>query len=740
MLVFPKTNSLLISIIFLSWVRLCYAQEIVKSTQIQSVNKLYLLTSDGKSYFPESVSFFVDTSTQLTLAEVEKKNFTVYTKQSQKELLPSKLSWKDVIWVKVTIQNQLIVPGSWELHTGKASYIDVYIPQPDGKIVHKKSGYYRKNSEKEEIRDKEHAVLLDLTPQQSSLTLYVRYQNALKIGMTPKLLLQPVHSWQEYIIERNLIEGVAQGILLVWFLYNLLLFLSTSEKAYLYYSLYILAMVFFYLNVYNLGKEFVFGEYPYISDFNWASIQLVVIFFLLFLNYFLDFKSNFPKKHVNFLILIWTNVAWAIGGSLFLLITKNLQVIFIIHRYFNFIQFANILILLFLLLLSKVKGVKLLIWGTLPVFLGGMWDILFRDTSDLTKVHINYLQIGAIFQLIAFSISIGNKLKEEEKAKRESQERLIEQLQENEKLKDKLNKELEVKVIERTQELRKSNEELKEMNLQLQTVLGTVAKQKEEIEVQKEFLSHQTQQLQVKNEKLSELNHEKARLFSIIAHDLKAPLNALRGLLFVFENDLATEEELKNFIPEVSKDIGYTANLFSNLLSWAKSQMEGTEVRPEKIDLQAITGETIDLLKIQADKKQISLYNEIEDPVEAYADKEMITLVIRNLVSNAIKFTLNGGKVVVKCQIKQTMAQIIIQDNGIGMNRESLQRLFGTEHYTLRGTDNEKGTGLGLVLSKDFVERNNGTIWVESQEGDGTTFYFTVPLFASIDNGTWNIN
>ncbi len=650
------------------------------SAHSEITNTSYDVTQADQLYeLTQTSQLFIDSTATLSFEQVKQLPFQAFSTQ-----LLKKAHWQQVLWIKISINNRMTTASQWLLHTGKASFADVYIRQPDGSFVQKKSGYYRKNSERDEVRGKENSVHIQLLP--GITEVYVRYQNALKIAVAPRLLLQPTDSWNEYIIERNLYEGIAQGVLLILFLYNILLYFILKRNTYLYYSFYILALAIFYLNVYNLGKETFLGEVPRVLDYNWVALQLVVIFLLLFIANFLDTPKRFPNKHKNIRILIVANLIWGVIGVLYLTFSKDLGTIFIIHKYFNLVQFSNILLLLVLFWTSKIKIARLLVIGTMPMFLGGVWDVLFRNASDVTRVHINYFQVGAIVQLVLFSLSIGYKMKVEERKRRKAQEKLIEQLQENQQLKDKITVALEKKVRERTHALVKANEDL------------------------------------------SLLNREKTRLISIIAHDLNSPLNALKGLLNIFENDLLGEEELKKLVPEVTKDVNYIANLFNNLLVWARSQMEGTVLQPKQINLKAITEETIQVLSSQSRKKNLDVQNLVPGTAVAFADEEMIKLVIRNLISNAIKFTPENGKITVDTAKDETAVTIRVTDTGKGISNENLQKLFNNELFTLRGTHNEKGSGLGLILCKDFVEQNSGKIWVETQPGSGSRFIFSLPV------------
>ncbi len=683
-----------------------FGQHVIKSADILYADSLYALTETSQMY--------VDPQGNLSLEEVRKLPFQPFNAR-----LVKSANTQQAVWLKLRIHILLNVGYQWMLHTGKASLIDVYSRQADGAFTHTKTGFYRKNSEKEEIRGKENSIPLLLLPQENEL--YIRYQNQLHIGIAPRVLLQPVDQWQNFIIERNLYEGIAQGVLAVLFLYNILLFIILRKKTYFYYSLYIFGLSYFYLNIYNLGRELFFGEIPRLFDYNWATIQLIVVFLLLFMSNFLDTRGKFPAIHTNIRWLTGINIGFVAWGIVYLYMTRNLAVIHMVHRYFNFVQFVYILGIFGVLWISGIRIARLFILGTVPILLGGLWDIAFRNASDVVNVHINYFQVGAIFQLILFSLSIGYKMKEQERKRYKAQNDLISQLKENEKLKDKINQELEEKVHERTSRLQTTNDELQQTNRKLQETLHIASKQKTEIEIQ-------TALLQSQNTELSQLNQEKNRLFSIIAHDLNAPLHALQGLLYVFENKLVTEEELKRFIPEINKGVHYTANLFNNLLSWAKSQMEGSVMQSKEVDIQTIIEENIQLFSHQRHAKKITIENKVHNPLHVYADEEMLKLVVRNLLSNALKFTPENGIITIQATIHTDYVEVAIQDTGQGISIENQQKLFQNTLFTSRGTRDEKGSGLGLILCRDFVEKHAGKIWVKSTEGKGSTFYFTMPL------------
>ena len=230
-----------------------------------------------------------------------------------------------------------------------------------------------------------------------------------------------------------------------------------------------------------------------------------------------------------------------------------------------------------------------------------------------------------------------------------------------------------------------------------------------------------------RSEELERLNQVKDKFFSIISHDLRSPINALSGLLDLLDKGAVSSSELPKHIRELKTRFNHTRALLNNLLDWTLLQMDKLNLQKGKIDLKKLVDENIQLLA-DTPGKEISLINEVAPNTIGYADSNTINLVIRNLITNAIKFTNDKGEVKVNAVAQGNEWVVSVKDNGVGMATEVLTILFDkTSPYTTRGTANEKGTGLGLILCKEFVEKNGGRIWVESAEDYGSTFYFTLP-------------
>lgn len=233
-----------------------------------------------------------------------------------------------------------------------------------------------------------------------------------------------------------------------------------------------------------------------------------------------------------------------------------------------------------------------------------------------------------------------------------------------------------------------------------------------------------------KNEKLQKLNNEKNKFFSIIAHDLRGPIGNLSTLSELL-NDQSTKDgntDKERLISSINTSATESYKLLNNLLEWSQAEIDGLEVRTTKINLNELVESNIALLQEIANAKSINLLNEVENEINVNADPNMLDTIIRNLLSNGLKFTSDNGFVTIKSnETENGVVTISIQDNGVGMPDDVIHKLFKIDtHHSTKGTRNEAGTGLGLNLCKEFVERNEGKIWVESLENEGSTFYFTL--------------
>jgi PAS domain S-box-containing protein len=235
-----------------------------------------------------------------------------------------------------------------------------------------------------------------------------------------------------------------------------------------------------------------------------------------------------------------------------------------------------------------------------------------------------------------------------------------------------------------------------------------------------------------RNEQLSKLIVEKDKFFSIIAHDLKSPLQGLLGLseiLAIGDEDFTKAEltEYGKFFHEAASNL---FKLIENLLEWAQMQRGSIKFTPLELNLIVVTLRNIETIKYRASQKGITIINEILITEKVYADEKMIDTIFRNLLSNAVKFTRRDGKVIIRAKkIDSKLLEISVRDTGVGMSEEKVKKLFKIdEMVSSKGTEGEPSTGLGLLLCKEFVEKHGGRIWVDSEKGRGSTFSFSLPV------------
>jgi PAS domain S-box-containing protein len=236
--------------------------------------------------------------------------------------------------------------------------------------------------------------------------------------------------------------------------------------------------------------------------------------------------------------------------------------------------------------------------------------------------------------------------------------------------------------------------------------------------------------MKLQNEELQKLNAEKDKFFSIISHDLKSPFNSIVGFsdLLVEQAREKNFDGIEQFADIILQSSHRAMDLLTNLMEWSRSQTGRMTFNPEYFELVNLINEVMLLLNHTAAQKSISITKFLPRNAPVYADKEMISTVLRNLISNAIKFTVAGGNIQIKIAQKPNELLVSINDTGVGISKEQQDELFKiNQNHSTPGTNNEQGTGLGLILCNDFVEKHGGKLWAESEEGQGSTFYFTLP-------------
>lgn len=253
-----------------------------------------------------------------------------------------------------------------------------------------------------------------------------------------------------------------------------------------------------------------------------------------------------------------------------------------------------------------------------------------------------------------------------------------------------------------------------------------------ELKLEREKRIKAEETLSIKNKQLNELNATKDKFFSIIAHDLKNPLAGLRNLidLVLHYHERMSQEKFMEIFHLLDMSSNQLYKLLDNLLQWSRAQTGSIAFHPFENDLSLLVGNNINMFKPNANKKNIELKTNALSETIAYYDEDLIDTVLRNLIANAIKFTPQDGKVNIDVSVSEDYIEVSVSDTGVGISKADINRLFRIDtHFSTCGTDNEPGTGLGLILCKEFVTMNGGKLNVESKEEKGSKFSFTIPKY-----------
>ncbi|HWK06026.1 MAG TPA: HAMP domain-containing sensor histidine kinase [Puia sp.] len=268
------------------------------------------------------------------------------------------------------------------------------------------------------------------------------------------------------------------------------------------------------------------------------------------------------------------------------------------------------------------------------------------------------------------------------------------------------NRALEKKVEEKTRELKSSNEEILEKSREIADQAKT----------------------------LLEVNKSKDKLFSIVAHDLRGPISIIQSTVDVMKEGSLSEQELRSFSGELSDHLMVTGYLLKNLLFWAQTQMDGIKAMPSAFDIQEVSEENCLLFRAHAEARGIRLINQVDAGIWVHADKDIVTMVLRNLINNAVKFTREGGEVIVGAELNKDQVELFVQDTGVGLSASDISKIVNRQLFHRVDTSGQYGSGLGLLLCQDLIEKDGGKIRIESRLGEGSRFSFRIPVLKDREN------
>jgi signal transduction histidine kinase len=492
-------------------------------------------------------------------------------------------------------------------------------------------------------------------------------------------------------------------------LYNLVIYFSIKDVSFLYYVLSLLGIGLYFMFYYGFALELLWQNAPYWNAHCFAVIvPSTRIFWILFTQSYLHLPEILPQwnKILNYLIILYLVPFFS---GLFNYFTGYDTSSFTVA----WIGVVGVMVLSMMILmgiLSYRKGYQPALYFLIANMFFSFGSIMFilREAGFLTDTFVTRysVQIGVIIQVVLFSLGLANRLNQAQKAV--------------------IQKDLEKANLEREKEIEKK-QLIENQRLQLE---NEVKERTADLQEKTEELEITVQKLQESEQNLLELNHIKDKFFSIISHDLRSPMATLNSFLNILVNfsDNFSPAELQNLARRTQKSVGGLTELLDNLLQWARSQMNHIQFEPQKVNLYHLVQSTANLLATSIEEKQIDLKIEIPEDLSVFADQNMLSFVFRNLLINAFKFTPSQGKVMVSAKAVDNQLVVSVSDNGVGISPENLTKIFLVQqHFSTRGTENEKGIGLGLLLCKEFIEKHQGKIWVESKEGKGTTFTFILP-------------
>lgn len=598
--------------------------------------------------------------------------------------VPSFSGTKSAIWLKAKIFVSTDDAVFLQLGYPMMDTIELYIFDESGKPVAKK---HAGSLSSINTRDLE-GNLPKFKLLKGTYDYYLRVKGSYSIVLP--VILKSYNTLHADRLTENLIQGTYIGFAILIILYTFFLWFSLRDKVYLYYILHIIATAIITLHIGGYLFLLAWPHTPWINIYE-PSFFALGIFSTLFAMVFLQLETRLPKVDRVLKVMVVINLlVFPLDWLGFHTIANYLV---------QALVFAGSCIMLIAGYISYSSGFKsarffMLAWTFFLI--GGIITILQRVGAVPYTYYLSHAwQIGSAMDMVLLSLALADRINILRTEKENALKQSYDSMRENRELATQQNALLSLRVEERTKE----------------------------IDEQRKTLESQKGQLE-------EMNKTKDKIFSVIAHDLRGPLANVSQLaeMMGHEEGLRNDETIA-MLKDASKQ---SFNLLDNLLLWAKAQYGDTAFLKDKIDLHAITESNIKLYYLKAKAKDIIVLNQVPEGLLADADGTMISTVIRNLISNALKFTLVGGKITIggKKNIETNTVSVWVSDSGLGIDPEKLPSIFEAgKNKSVMGTDGETGTGLGLVICKDFVEKNNGSISVQSKKGKGTEFTITLPVF-----------
>ena len=598
-------------------------------------------------------------------------------------------------WGEIAIENSTPRQLALAFFVGDVSFSTIYLLDEHGALISQTSGEY--------VPPKNFLGRKEKTTQVATLHIPPNKSGKLIFHIGRKYELKGIDKeenrffcyamdytlYKQETTQKNMIQSMIIGGLFFMALFNLMTFFSSRDRAYLYYGLYIICATIV-TAIFQGGLTFLAPDTYYVLLKNSHSFGLLTICaYFLFIKTIFNLERLSPKLNKLIKYAVWGNsviVIYETITSPYSLPSKPVVFSFSI----NVVLFFWLLLVAFK---SKDKYRNTFILGMSTLLFGTLFFYVFA----LLGMH-SYNSVGIVIsiEVILFSLGLGQRARQNELERLQAKEALIQQMKKHEQLQQGIQQQLEETISIKTKDLIDKNEQLEQQKRQL-----------------------------------SSLNQTKDRFFGIIAHDLRGPLSALQGITEVLNFNI--KKGNTSALSKIAKQLEVSAyrvnNLLDNLLQWALNQQGTIPFKPEKLLLRDTIQESMAYFSEIATEKDIAIALKIPASIAIHCDKESINTVFRNLISNAIKFTPQGGKLEIAAQENSGAVSLSFVDNGVGMSKHQLKSLFELDNKkSTEGTSHEKGTGLGLLLIQDFIKMNKGQISIQSTPGKGTVINISLPI------------
>ena len=662
--------------------------------------------SPSSLILPNQATWFIDKSGSLSFDKLKESSFNIYDK---KDFVVAKKN--ENIWGKLLLTNKSGQDQEYILQTGKWGFFEAFITSANAATDHLISGSLVPLQLRSQLSNT-NAIKFFIGRYETKMIL-LKFNAAYSIYMHNDINLQLVKQtfFEKTDRKRLLWQGLFFGIILVMALYNLFIFFAVKDISYLYYVLSIISIGLYFAFYYGFGIEYLWPNSPLWDTFCFVIINpFTGLTRILFTRTYLHTPTQLHRVNKVLNGLIVACVATLITG----LICYSFK-IDLLKPLVTIIGILGALVLIMMLVagmvsyyINKYEPAKYFIAANILLILGAI-AFIFRETGLIgDNFFTRYLvQCGVLIQAVVLSLGLGSRL-------------------------NKMRLQLATETLEKEQLALEKEKEKKELIEQQKTELLQQVKEKTtDLQLKNTMLEEMVNQLKDSENKLSQLNQVKDKLFSVVSHDLRNPLATMQSFLKLIteHQEKMSEEERKKLFSEAQQSLNNLNELLYNLLQWSKSQMNLLQFRPDKLNIQSIADGAVRLVQLHAHMKQVLIKTSVEAGLTAYADKDMVEFIIRNLLSNAIKFSHRNSEVEIKAFSAAGHVVVETIDYGVGLNEAKIKKLM-EKHTTIsrRGTEKEKGTGLGLLISKEFIEKNGGHLQIMSESGKGSVFSFTLPL------------